>query len=162
MSMMTSSTMIDSRELRRALGEFATGVTVVSYDDAGVSRAVTVNSFTSVSLDPPIVLISLALGGTAASNIPGKSFAVNVLDAQQHDVAMRFAGKAPSAPPIEWDRTGIAPRLPHSLASFVCLPWAQHEAGDHLLVLGYVESFESAPGDALVFHRGRFQSLDLV
>jgi len=151
---------LDVRELRRTLGQFPTGVTVVSYSHGDECYGATVNSFTSVSLEPPVILVSLARSSRAAAMITGRPFAVNVLRHDHQSVALQFAGKPQSAAPIEWDLRGAAPRLRDSVASFCCRPWAVHEAGDHLLVLGLVEEFAYHAGDALVFHQGAFKKIN--
>ena len=89
-------TALDTVEFRRALGHFATGVTVVTYAarDADEFRGTTVNSFTSVSLDPPLVLVSLGRQTRAAAALrPGTPYAVNVLHHRQRHLALHFAGR---------------------------------------------------------------------
>lgn len=150
----------DARDFRRTLGRFATGVTVVTYEHDGANFGATVNSFTSVSMDPPLVLVSLATQSRAAACMAGKPFSINVLQHDQHDVAMRFAGKPEVLADVRWDETHIAPRLAGSHAAFVCDPWAVHEAGDHILVLGHVRHYESNDsGGALAFYKGQFMTL---
>jgi len=156
----SESITIDPRELRNALGNFATGVTVVSYEDAGEFLGATVNSFTSVSLDPPLVLVSLATTSRAVSKIHDRPFAVNILHHEQQDIAWQFAGKPEEGREIEWKTDAIAPRLADSHASFVCTPWAVHDAGDHVLIIGHVEQFETQPVEALIFYKGAFQRLN--
>src|ERR1700739_1874424 len=97
----TGPSAIDMLEFRRALGHFATGVTVVTYapEDADEFRGTTVNSFTSLSLEPPLVLVSLGGAPRAAAALrPGAAYAVNVLHHGQRDLAMRFAGRPRSSP----------------------------------------------------------------
>ena len=150
---------LDVRELRRTLGQFPTGVTVVTYSSGDECYGATVNSFTSVSLEPPVILVSLAHSSRAAAMITDRPFAVNVLRHDHETIALQFAGKPQPAAPVEWDLRGPAPRLRDSIASFCCRPWAIHEAGDHLLVLGLIEEFDAQPGDALVFHQGAFKKV---
>lgn len=156
----TTPTEFDPRDFRRTLGRFATGVTVVTYEHEGEFYGATVNSFTSVSMDPPLVLVSLATSSRAAACMAGKPFSINILQHDQHAIAMRFAGKPDAIDEIRWNETHIAPRLAESHAVFVCAPWAVHEAGDHILVLGEVRHYEaSEDGDALAFYKGQFQRL---
>ncbi|WP_345750866.1 flavin reductase family protein [Microbacterium rhizophilus] len=152
----------DPRDFRRALGRFATGVTVVTYEHEGAHYGATVNSFTSVSMDPPLVLVSLATTSRAATKLPDRPFAINVLHQDQLDTAMQFAGKPQTGTPVQWNLDHAAPRLAESHAAFVCTPWAIHEAGDHILVLGHVEHYEASETDALVFYQGAFQRLSCV
>ncbi|KNB50710.1 flavin reductase family protein [Streptomyces caatingaensis] len=147
---------LDPRQLRTCLGHFATGVTVVSCGPDGAPHGATVNSFTAVSLDPPLVLVSLHRDSKAARLLPGRPFTVNVLAGEQAALARHFAGRGSGAAP-RWipSGTGLAPRLAGSLATVSCAPWATHDGGDHLLFLGRVEEF-AVRRDArpLVFYRG--------
>lgn len=151
---------IDPRELRTCLGRFATGVTVVSCLADGQPHGVTVSSFTSVSLDPPLVLVSLGRATRACGFLPGRPFTVNVLRADQDDLARRFAGQ-PSSSPVVWEPAagGLAPRLADALAYLACTPWQSVEAGDHVLYLGEVREFADHGGEPLVFYRGSFRDL---
>jgi flavin reductase (DIM6/NTAB) family NADH-FMN oxidoreductase RutF len=149
----------DPRELRNCLGHFATGVTVITCDVAGRPHGATVNSFTAVSLDPALVLVSLDRRTKACRHLDGNPFTVNVLREQQDDIALHFAGK-PSQEPLEWRRDpGLAPRLSGSLAYIACTPWRTYDGGDHQLFLGEVEEFEFFGGDPLLFYLGKFRQL---
>lgn len=141
--------------LRRCLGHFATGVAVVTYDGEDQPRGLTVNSFTSVSLDPPLILVCLDKRSRAVPHLVGGPFAVNVLSADQRDLAWHFSGKSVGATPI-WRRIGGVPLLEYSLAWMTCAPWSKHDAGDHLILVGKVERFGSGQQDPLCFYRGQF------
>ncbi|OKO84422.1 hypothetical protein AC629_21410 [Bradyrhizobium sp. NAS80.1] len=143
--------------LRRCLGNFATGVAIVTYDGPDGPRGLTVNSFTSVSLDPPLVLICVGINSRAAGLLPGASFAVNFLHARQGECARHFAGRASLTFELEWRRESGSPLLADSLAWLACEPWSVHEAGDHLIVLGRVVEFGAGDEDPLCFFRGAFQ-----
>ncbi|MGN6220868.1 MAG: flavin reductase family protein [Microbacterium sp.] len=144
----------DPRVLRNALGNFATGVTVVTFEAGGKFRGVTVNSFTSVSLDPPLVLVSLMRSSRSLAYVQDRPFAINILSDAQLRTALEFAGK-PQGHPIEWVTDGVAPRLGNSLAHFICDPWAGYDGGDHLLLLGRVLDFGQQDAiDPLLFYRG--------
>src|ERR1700761_4664429 len=102
----TGPSAIDMIEFRRALGHFATGVTVVTYQPEAIDefRGTTVNSFTSVSLNPPLILVSLGRQTRSAAALrAGSPFAVNVLHHGQRDVAMHFAGRPKPDTPVEWE-----------------------------------------------------------
>jgi flavin reductase (DIM6/NTAB) family NADH-FMN oxidoreductase RutF len=145
-----------SRALRQCLGHFATGVAVVSYETAAAeARGLTVNSFTSVSLDPPLVLICLNKRSRAIDRLPRVPFAVNVLGADQRDLAWHFAGKPANALPI-WQCLGKVPLLAQSLAWMTCDPWSNHDAGDHIILVGRVREFGVNQQDPLCFYRGEF------
>jgi flavin reductase (DIM6/NTAB) family NADH-FMN oxidoreductase RutF len=155
----TNTMQIDKRALRTALGSFATGVTVITARNAdGVLVGVTANSFSSVSLAPPMVLWSL---DNAAYSRPvfeaADSFAVNVLAVEQTELSNRFASRG------EFDkfegmafRTGLggAAVFGGVAASFECRAVAIHDGGDHRIFLGQVEAFADHGLAPLLFHRG--------
>ncbi|SFC19503.1 flavin reductase family protein [Streptomyces aidingensis] len=169
----TSREPLDPRRLRGTLGRFATGVTVVTYTAEGGPRGVTMNSFTSVSMDPPLVLVSVARSARAARWLPGRPFAVNVLAAGQRGLALHFAGRPDEDLAVDWAAGAAVPRL-HGVAAWLeCLPWATYHGGDHLLVVGEVAGHGDGPGDGsgdgrgrgrrpgdpLLFHAGEFHTL---
>jgi flavin reductase (DIM6/NTAB) family NADH-FMN oxidoreductase RutF len=143
--------------LRGCLGRFATGVAVVSFTQPdGGRRGVTVNSFTSVSIDPPLILVALQRAVASHDLLRGRCFTVNVLGAEQRELAVHFAGKPrPSLRPA-WTDGEHAPRLAGSLCYFACTPWAEYDGGDHTLFLGEVRHFDYRDGDALGFVNGQF------
>lgn len=156
----TPASQHDPRELRNTLGNFATGVTVITYESEGVYHGVTVNSFTSVSMDPPLVLVSLMRTSRALTYLMERPFTVNVLGNDQLQTALQFAGKPQEDHRIAWVNNEGVPRINGSLAYFQCTPWAGHDGGDHVLLLGKVLSYgqrdETKP---LVFYRGQWSAL---
>ncbi|MBG0818789.1 flavin reductase family protein [Planomonospora sp. ID82291] len=150
------------RSLREALGQYATGVAVVTAAAPGGDLAgVTVNSFTSVSLDPPLVLWCLARSSPSAPVfLRAGRFAVNVLAEDQDHLSRRFATPLPDkfAGVETLPGPGGAPLLAGTLASFACRTATVHEGGDHLILVGEVERFHRAEGAPLVFHAGRYRS----
>lgn len=143
---------------RNALGRFGTGVCVVTTLDASGSRhGCTINAFTSVSLDPPLVLVSLARTTKAHDALVERAFTVNVLGAHQLDTALHFAG-TPKPHAVVWSERHET-WLSGCLAWFECQPWAAYDGGDHTLFLGRVEGFEARSGDALGYYEGRFVEL---
>ncbi|HEY1703242.1 MAG TPA: styrene monooxygenase/indole monooxygenase family protein [Trebonia sp.] len=148
----------DRRELRRALGQYATGVTVVTCRGSdGAPVGMTANSFTSVSLDPPLVLWCPS---KTASSTPvfqeASHFTVNVLSSGQHDLSRQFATTDSEKFTGVETREGLggAPVLEGSVATFECRTEAVHDAGDHLIMVGEVERFDAPGGAPLVFHSG--------
>jgi flavin reductase (DIM6/NTAB) family NADH-FMN oxidoreductase RutF len=150
----------DERQFRDALAQYATGVTIVAArTSAGRYVGFTANSFNSVSLDPPLVIWSLARRSASLPAFEGaERYAVNVLAAGQVELARRFS--RPHA-----DRfAGVDFRLGWSEAPLIngCVAWlecrhhARHRAGDHELFVGEVMTVERAPGDGLVFHHGHY------
>jgi flavin reductase (DIM6/NTAB) family NADH-FMN oxidoreductase RutF len=156
---------IDSRAFRQTAAQFATGVTVVALEHEGEVRAMTVNSFTSVSLDPPLVLVCLGRKTRMASRIDEASrFCVSILGDHQREISAFFAGawRGPEPPRfsfIDWD--GM-PRLDGAVAAFGCTVHAIHEGGDHLIVIGEVVALHRAEYGCrpLVFFAGGYVELE--
>ena len=154
----------DARTLRDALGCFATGVTVVTCLGAeGEPAGLTVNSFTSVSLDPPLLLVCLAKkAASAAALIAASHFAVNVLQTGQQPASIRFSTRDEDrfgATPWECGEAG-APILAKSLGVFECERHAVHDGGDHHMLIGQVvkASFDASL-DPLLYFRGKYRRL---
>jgi flavin reductase (DIM6/NTAB) family NADH-FMN oxidoreductase RutF/pimeloyl-ACP methyl ester carboxylesterase len=154
----------DVRTLRDALGCFATGVTIVTAtDDAGKPIGLTANSFTSVSLDPPLLLVCLARTSNSLPTLEQRdNFAVNVLHIGQQPTSALFARKDPerfSLTPYENWETGV-PIIKGSLSSFECRKHATFDGGDHLILVGRVLRVRFEPRrDPLLFFRGRYRRL---
>jgi flavin reductase (DIM6/NTAB) family NADH-FMN oxidoreductase RutF len=152
-----------SLDYRRALGQFATGVTVVTTRAAdGAPTGLTVNSFNSVSLAPPLVLWSLANGaGSFAAFDAAEGFVVNVLGRGQLELARRFSARGVErfGPDTGWEPSAHGwPRLAGCVAWFECLTRHRHPAGDHTIFVAEVVDFQAPGGDPLVFHDGRYVS----
>ncbi|MEM7526670.1 MAG: flavin reductase family protein [Pseudomonadota bacterium] len=153
----------DTLALRRALGAFATGVTIVTTADrSGAPAGFTANSFTSVSLAPPILLVCLAHEAASYELFRGAdTFAVNVLAADQEDIAKVFATRGMDKfSHVAW-RPGErgAPLINGSLARFDCTLYERVTAGDHDILMGRVLGFSRHEGRALVYHAGNFATL---
>ncbi|MFS3128601.1 flavin reductase family protein [Nocardioides sp. Bht2] len=150
---------MDQRELRNAFGQFATGVTVVTCTNAeGEPHGATVNAFTAVSLDPPLAQVTLARNSKACDFLKEKPFAINVLAADQLDVAWHFAGRPAEVPPA-WLEGPTAPVLDQTATTISCLPWRTYHGGDHLIVIGEVREVQIPGRDPLLFHGGAFRHL---
>ncbi len=155
----------EPRILRDALGCFATGVTIVTtINEEGEPIGLTANSFTSVSLDPPLILFSLARSSANLETFEkaGK-FAVNVNHIGQQPAAGRFASRGVARfEGIDWSlrEEGGSPILAGSLASFDCTTHAIHDGGDHLIFIGHVNHATFEPHrDPLLYFRGKFRRL---
>ncbi|MFF3444343.1 flavin reductase family protein [Streptosporangium sp. NPDC002721] len=150
------------RSLRDALGQFATGVAVVTAaTPRGDRLGVTVNSFTSVSLDPPLVLWCLSRRAPSAPAFAEAGrFAVNVLAAGQEHLSRRFATPLPDkfAGVETLFAPGGVPLLAGTLAHFACRSVATYDGGDHLIFVGEVEHFRREEGEPLVFHSGNYRA----
>jgi flavin reductase (DIM6/NTAB) family NADH-FMN oxidoreductase RutF len=151
---------VDPRELRNALGRFATGVTVITTQTpSGKLEGLTANSFSALSLDPPLVLWSIRL---SAPSLPGflaaGGFAVNVLASDQRQLAAGFATAAVDKfadVPFAFGLRGY-PLLPGSIASFECQTENTIEGGDHLIFIGRVVAASYCDGEPLVFSSGEY------
>jgi flavin reductase (DIM6/NTAB) family NADH-FMN oxidoreductase RutF len=153
---------IDPREFRDALGQFATGVCIVTArDDEDNFVGMTVNSFNSVSLDPPLVLFSLARSSLGLESwLTAPHFAVNVLQSDQHGLADRFArasGDKWDDIEVEFGHTGL-PLIPGALARFECATEHQYDGGDHVILVGRVIAFDrpARAAQPLTYFRGRY------
>src|SRR5688572_1338135 len=156
-----------SRELRSALGAFATGVTVITTHGAEHPYGMTANAFASVSLDPPLVLVCVASGTQGSESIERNGvFAVNVLSAEQESISRFFASRDR---PRGWDafseiphQRGVSgsPILAGVAAHLDCLLAASHVAGDHIIFIGEVLALAVDPEVVpLLFHHGRYRFL---
>jgi flavin reductase (DIM6/NTAB) family NADH-FMN oxidoreductase RutF len=154
---------IDQRHFRDVMGAFATGVTIITTMVDGAAHGITANSFTSVSLDPPLMLFCL---GKTSTNFDAfmatESFAVNILAADQDALSTHFAmfegdrfdGTAWTA----WD-TG-APIIEGVVAAADCVLEARHDAGDHIIIIGRAVRAENLSDAApLLYHRGKYAGL---
>ena len=149
-------------DFREVVGAFATGVTVVTSRVGDSHAGMTLNSFTSVSLSPLLVLVSLAHGTRTLEMVTrSQRFAVNVLHRRQREVALAFAQRGAPFPPGHTivDPAGYVAVM-HALAILRCEVVGTHTAGDHDLVVGEVVDFEGSGGEPLIFHRGAFGGLD--
>lgn len=154
----------DARTLRDAMGCFATGITIVTaLATDGTPVGLTANSFTSVSLDPPLLLVCIAnTAGTAPVLRGATDFGVNVLQISQQQASNRFAGKGEdrfAATPWGPGESGV-PLLDGSLVSFECRTHAVHEGGDHFILVGEVTRAQFEPRrDPLLYFRGKYRRL---
>ena len=153
----------DVRSFRRALGHFPTGVCVVTSQVDGARVGMTVSSFNSLSLEPPLILFSL---DARTPSLPlwrkAEGYAVNVLAENQKDLSNRFAKSGSS----KWEATTYAeglfgaPLLPGVAAALECAAWATHAGGDHVLFIAEVKRFRmSEDRRPLVFSKGRYAKL---
>ena len=148
--------MIDALAFRDTLGRFATGVTVVTMEEDGEARGITVNAFMSLSLDPPLVGVSIdRAAGAHATLQSGSCFGVSVLSADQAATSDYFAGRA-DLPVPSFVRLGDVPVVAGAIAHIACRTFERVPTGDHTLFVGEVEALAVAEGHPLVFFRGRY------
>lgn len=148
---------------RRACSRFATGVAVAAVRDAGgVPHGLTVNSFTSVSLDPPLVLICIDNEASVISCFrDGTHFAINILSEGQRELSIRFATKGMDRfDGVAWTPgVGGAPLIPEALAHFECRKITTVEAGDHAIFIGRVEEMGVREGRPLLYYASDYAML---
>jgi flavin reductase (DIM6/NTAB) family NADH-FMN oxidoreductase RutF len=155
---------IDIRAFRQTVSQFVTGVTVIATEVDGEIRAMTANAFTSVSLDPPLVLFCASKTSKTGQLVHAvEGFSVNILRQDQQALSTYFAGvwKQPSRPPFHFVPWEGGPRLEGCAAAVGCAIHAVVEGGDHWIVIGQVLALHHwiEPRHPLVFFSGRYGSL---
>ncbi|MEZ5920153.1 MAG: flavin reductase family protein [Parvularculaceae bacterium] len=156
----THKTSDPCRHLKNAFSRFATGVAIAACRRGDHSFAVmTVNSFTSVSLKPPLVLWCLKKGASSFKNfLEADSYAISTLNCDQQKISQRFAsncGRSLQSEEVEIWETG-APLLKERLAGFDCRMVSRHEAGDHVVLIGEVVQFDAKPGAPLLYFASEY------
>nr|WP_218588645.1 flavin reductase family protein [Marivita hallyeonensis] len=148
----------NSRAFRDALGQYATGVTVITCNTSSGPLGITANSFASVSLDPPLVLWSPA---KSSSRYPffmaADHFAVHVIGAEQETLCSGFARSGDAFDAIDWE-PGLhnVPLINGCPSRFECTKTAEHDGGDHSIIIARVTRVSTHPGEPLLFHAGRY------
>lgn len=160
----TEHTEIDPRELRNALGRFASGITVVTTVHEGVTYGMTANSFVSVSLDPPLVLVAADNRSKWHEKVSESGrYGVSVLSEEQGSISDHFAGRRESQKGVEipfvWQDD--VPLIEGALAHFVCRVVDSHPAGDHTLHIGQVEHLSYQNGSPLLFYTGSYEHVEI-
>jgi flavin reductase (DIM6/NTAB) family NADH-FMN oxidoreductase RutF len=147
----------DARQYRNALGRFASGITIVTTRDSDRTHGMTANSFISVSLNPPLILVSV--DNRAAMNVilpVTRYFGVSVLAENQEALSDHFAGRVVKDLEIPFVDKHDVPVIEGAVAHFVARVTDVHPAGDHTLFIGHVEFFEIQDARPLLFHAGRY------
>jgi flavin reductase (DIM6/NTAB) family NADH-FMN oxidoreductase RutF len=152
---------LDPKEFRSALSQFATGVTIVTCNTDDGPVGMTANSFNSVSLDPALVLWSISKTSRRYDYFAtAKRFAIHVLDADQANLCMAFSKNAQAFDAAEhWStsESGV-PLIDHCLSRFECETFAMHDGGDHTIIIGKVYGLTTGQGRPLIFSQGGFLS----
>ena len=154
---------MDTGDFRQALGQFATGVCLVTVDDPELGPlATTVNSFSSVSLDPPLVLWSIQNSSDhLAVYTECQHFGISVLSSEQGALSSQYAQRGGHSALAQHFATGPQgePKLKDALAHFTCAAYAVHPGGDHQIIVGEVLQFESGEAAPLIFYSGGYRAL---
>jgi len=141
---------------RKAVSRFATGITVISCEDESGIRRMTCNSFTSISLDPATVLVSLKRGKTHAAISSAGKFGVSILRDEHQSYSAHFSSRAQTEGPPEFAVRGTTPTLRECLAWFECEVVQKVDIHDHTLFLGLVKKCGTIEGARLVFFESRY------
>jgi len=150
----------DARQFRSALGRFASGVTIITASYEGQTHGMTANAFVSVSLDPPLVLVSLDNRSYMHKILPSAGhYGVSVLAEKQEQLSNHFAGRTQEGLHIRFTTRADVPLIDGAVAYFAVKVIDVHPAGDHTLYVGHVEHFESRDDKPLLFYAGRYQLL---
>jgi flavin reductase (DIM6/NTAB) family NADH-FMN oxidoreductase RutF len=155
---------LHARAFRRALGQFATGVAVITAQATdGSAIGLTMSSFNSVSVDPPLILFSIDRKAfSLAAMTKAKGYAVNILGRDQEHLSDRFARSLADKWEAVEHTLGLtaAPLIAGAIAHFECQPHAQYDGGDHVIFVGRVVRFSAHPAkEPLIFFRGAYRSL---
>lgn len=155
-------TQIDPVDFRRTLGRFASGITVITTKHEGDVHGMTANAFVSVSLDPPLVLISVDNRARMKEVLPKSGrYGISILSDKQEDMSQHFAGRPKEGAEVPFiERDGI-PLIDGSLAHLVCEVVDEHPAGDHTLYVGRVEHLDYHDGAPLLFYTGTYRNLEI-
>ncbi|MEN8382827.1 flavin reductase family protein [Acinetobacter radioresistens] len=165
LNVMTSVIQLEPRSLRQLLGQYATGITVVTALDVNQRKiGMTANSFTSVSLDPPLILWNIAKSATHFEDFrQAEYFAINILNEDQYLESNHFSKSADDKFEglDDVDEYMGIPILNKSLTTFVCRQYELHEAGDHYIIVGQIEACRNQMGNPLVFHNGQYKQANV-
>lgn len=156
---------LDPNLLRRACALFATGITIATTTDAsGRPHGLTANSFSSVSLEPPLILVCIATKSAVHETFfSAKAFAINILSEEQRELSDKFATSGEDRfSGVQWTPGPLgSPWLPDALAQLECHTYERHPAGDHTIFLGKVEAVRVESGAPLLYFSSRYRSLKM-
>ncbi|MDQ1146658.1 flavin reductase (DIM6/NTAB) family NADH-FMN oxidoreductase RutF [Bacillus sp. SORGH_AS 510] len=151
---------MDDRQFRNAMGKFATGITVVATEVNGIVSGMTANAFMSVSLQPRLVVVSIAEKAKILEKIKQSNmFTVNILAADQQELSMIFAGQVKEHREVVFDYLDGKPVLSGAVAQIACEVSAEHIEGDHTLFIGKVTDIHIGEGEPLLYFSGRYRTL---
>ncbi len=154
----------EMKKFRQCLGKFASGVTVVTCtDDNGKPYGITANSFSSVSLEPRLILWNIAkVSNSLQAFLDADYFAINILARHQQELSTHFAKSDHTLfDTIEIDRSAEnVPVIPGTLACFECRTHQIHDCGDHYIIIGEVVRFETTDAEPLLFFGGKYAAIE--
>lgn len=152
---------MDDRLFRNAMGNFATGVTVIATETDEGPHGMTANAFMSQSLNPKLIVISLKEDAQMLDKIKkSNKFSVNILSEDQKELSMIFAGQKESDEKVQFDYLDGKPVLPGALAQVACNVKSEYVEGDHTLFIGEVTDIHLEDGEPLIFSKGKYRTLE--
>ncbi|WP_085992333.1 flavin reductase family protein [Oceanobacillus senegalensis] len=153
---------MDDRQFRNAMGNFATGVNVITTEVDGDVHGMTANAFMSVSLDPKLVVISIGENASMLEKIrKSNRYAVNILSQSQKELSMIFAGQKEADRNVSFDRLGDLPVIKDAPTQISCEVVNEHVEGDHALFIGKVIDINlQGDADPLLFYKGKYSSIE--
>lgn len=151
----------EGRALRDIFGQFASGVTIIAAGAEKDVHGMTANAFMSVSLDPPLILVSLKNDSNMRQKIEADGrFSVSILAEEQKAASEHFSGRAENAETALFEHQAGAPVVAGALAWISCSVEQQHVAGDHTLIIARVDAFAQSSGAPLLFFGGEYRTLN--
>ena len=158
--MTTQSAAVDAKQFRRVMGKFATGVTVITFIHEGQVAGMTANAFMSLSMDPPMVLISVRTQSRFATSVGlGDGFGIAFLREEHEHLSRHFGGRPDPDLALEFEESNGTPLLPGALVQLAVRANAIHAGGDHLIYTADIESVQEADGRPLLFFSGGYKQL---
>lgn len=152
---------MDDKLFRDAMSKFATGITVVTTELDGNAHGMTVNAFMSVSLDPKLVVVSIDKRTEMLKTLQqSKKYAVNILNEDQKEYSMIFAGQTKGKQDVEFDRLNDLPVLKDTLVTITCDVYEEHEVGDHILFFGEVTDGKVFDKQPLLYFNRKYGEFD--
>ena len=159
--MKSTTSTIEPAQFRNVMGHFASGVTVITYHRGGVPAGMTANAFMSVSMNPPLILVSVRETSQFIGHVGlGSYYGVNILAEHQQDLSLHFGGRSIEGLEVPFDRTLAAPLIKDSLAHLVARVVDIHAAGDHLLYIAQVEHLRCGEeAKPLIYYSGSYKQI---
>ncbi len=152
---------MDDKVFRDAMSKFATGITVVTTELDGNTHGMTVNAFMSVSLDPKLVVVSIDKRTEMLKTLQqSKKYAVNILNEDQKEYSMIFAGQTKSKQDVEFERLNDLPVLKDTVVTITCNVYEEHEVGDHILFFGEVTDGKVSDKEPLLYFNRKYGEFD--
>lgn len=145
------------------MGEFATGITVVTVPTKEDTKGMTVNAFMSLSLDPTLIAVSISNKASMLETLnQSDKFGISILAEEQQDLSMIFARQKEASQPVEFENINNTPVIKNALVQLGCEKENSVEAGDHTIFIGKVEEIQVREGQPLIYYNGNYQKLTQI